>query len=147
MLLSTKGRYAVRIMVRLAMADDMQPQRKQAIADAENLSANYVEQIMLRLRTAGLVRSHRGARGGFTLERSPGDITVGDILDVMEGPLTVAPCQESENKCVRAAECVMQPVWKAAGEKLQNYFHSINLEMLAGQAREQEANKAVSFSI
>lgn len=145
--ISTKGRYAVRIMVRLAMARDTSPQRKQSIAEAEALSANYIEQIMLRLRASGLVRSHRGANGGFTLERSASEISVADILDVMEGPINISPCLDAPRECNRTAECVTRPVWREAGKILHNYFESIKLDELARKAHEIEAQSAVSFSI
>lgn len=145
--ISTKGRYAVRIMVRLAMARDTLPQRKQDIAEAEGLSANYIEQIMLRLRAAGLVRSHRGANGGFTLERSAAGISVADILDVMEGPLHISPCLDAPRQCNRTAECVTRPIWQEAGSRLYEYFDSIKLDELARKALEIEAHNTVSFSI
>jgi len=94
MKLSTKGRYATRIMVYLAMQNSDSPCRKQDIAEAESISADYVEQILIRLKAAGLVTSHRGAHGGFSLTRPPSEVTVEAVLQATEGPLLLVACTD-----------------------------------------------------
>lgn len=130
--LTTKGRYATRIMVCLARAGRGRSLRVQDIADSEGIAAAYVEQILMSLRTSGLVRSHRGAKGGFSLGRDPGDITVGHVLAATEGPLCVAPCLGGTG-CSRAPECPTQPLWRKVNNALMRTFDSISIgEVAAG---------------
>lgn len=114
--ISTKGRYAARILVYLALHEDSAPSPKQEIADAEGISADYVEQILTKLRSGGLVRSHRGARGGFSLARAPGAITMADVLAASEGPIELVPCEGEE--CPRTSMCVTRMVWHEASRAL-----------------------------
>ncbi|MCX7047389.1 MAG: Rrf2 family transcriptional regulator [Candidatus Sumerlaeota bacterium] len=100
--ISTKGRYATRILYRMALFGPDQPIRKVDIAEAEGLTPDYVEQIMTRLYAAGLVKSHRGPKGGFTIGKNPDEITVAEVLDATEGPIAIAPCIEGE--CARTHE-------------------------------------------
>ena len=97
MKLSTKGRYATRIMLYLAIYSGQNPVRKHEIAAQEKISPDYVEQILMMLRGAGLVKSHRGAKGGFSLSRAAEAITMADILAATEGPLQIAPCSNTED--------------------------------------------------
>ena len=99
--LSTKGRYATRIMIRLAQAPPGEPLCVQEITASEEIVAAYVEQILLSLKAAGLVRSHRGAKGGFSLARRPEAITVGQVLAATEGPVCLVPCL-GDAGCARA---------------------------------------------
>ena len=118
--ISTKGRYATRIMLYLASTRNGRPTPRQEIADAEDISADYVEQILAMLRTAGLVQSHRGARGGFSLTRAPGEITAADVLDATEGALALTPCETGD--CDRQATCAARLLWRRASERLQDLF-------------------------
>ncbi len=143
--LSTKGRYAVRIMVRLTMRDSDRPVRKQEIATAEGISADYVEQILMKLKTAGLVQSHRGARGGFSLACDPQKTDVAVILRATEGPVALAPCTEGE--CQRSTNCVTRPVWERAAEAIESVFSSVTLGQLADEARRLQASEAPDYYI
>ena len=143
MKLSTKGRYATRIMVCLAMQDSTVPRRKQEIAESEGISADYVEQILIRLKAGGLVVSHRGARGGFTIAREPEKITVADVLQASEGPLSLVPsCKEP---CSRETACVTQEIWRSAEAALLNVFSAHTIADLAEQARGM--NETLSYEI
>jgi Rrf2 family transcriptional regulator, cysteine metabolism repressor len=142
--LSSRARYAVRIMVRLALAPDGQSVTKQKIAKAEGISADYVEQILIRLRTGGLVRSLRGTKGGFALARPADDITVKDTLERADGPLALAPCSTSD--CRRATQCITRSVWSAAEAALIRIFNENTIRGLADQARTIESAEG-SFEI
>ncbi len=96
MTISTKGRYACRIMVLLAARVSAGPVTKYEIAEAEAISPDYVQQIMMRLKAAGLVRSHRGRGGGFSVAKDPKLISISDVLVAMEGRVAPAPCGEPE---------------------------------------------------
>lgn len=143
MKLSTKGRYATRIMVYLAMHDPNIPRRKQEIAESEGISADYVEQILIRLKAGGLVVSHRGARGGFTISKSPEKITVRDVLQASEGPLTLVPC--SSETCERDTACVTREIWIKAEEALAEVFDGNTIADLAEKA--VGMRKSISYAI
>ncbi len=145
MKLSTKGRYATRILLYLAMHEGEGPARKQAIADAESISADYVEQILIRLKSAGLVLSHRGARGGFSLARPAGDITVADILQATEGPMILVPCEDEG--CSRNSVCVTREIWRDVEAAIQSVFGTRTLESLVRRARELRGSRAASYAI
>lgn len=144
--LSTKGRYATRIMVHLAQGVNGVPVRKLLIARAENISPDYVEQIMMKLKAAGLVRSHRGARGGFSLARPPDAITVADVLAATEGPLLLAPCIENED-CTRVTQCVTRDVWKRANDALEAIFSETTIARLVSEAKKLQHVTAPMFEI
>ncbi|MBT3193919.1 MAG: Rrf2 family transcriptional regulator [Verrucomicrobia bacterium] len=145
MKLSTRGRYAMRIMVYLAMQNSDVPCRKQEVADAESISADYVEQILIRLKAAGLVTSHRGARGGFSLTQAPGAVTVADVLAATEGPLSLVSC--SDEACQRETVCVTQHIWRAAENALSEVFSGTTIADLAESAAELAKSKSITYDI
>jgi Rrf2 family protein len=121
MSISSKGRYASRIVVFLASLPPGATVTKFEIADAEGISAAYVEQLMLPLRLAGLVASHRGRSGGFSLAKDPESISVGDVLRAVEGTVQVAPCNDAYS-CDRTDTCPTRPVWQEATHLLDDLF-------------------------
>jgi Rrf2 family protein len=136
MKLSTKGRYAVRIVLYIAADRSGKPVNKTEIGAAEDISPAYVEQILTILRGASLVRSHRGIKGGFTLTRDARDVTVADILTATEGPLSIVPCTTGE--CKRLSECVTSVMWMEANQALIDIFSSTTLEDLMKKAEERQ---------
>ncbi|MDD4872247.1 MAG: Rrf2 family transcriptional regulator [Kiritimatiellae bacterium] len=143
--LSTKVRYATRIAVYLAMRDEKHPARKQEIAEAEDISADYVEQILIKLKTLGLVRSHRGTKGGFVLARDPHKITVADVINSVDGQIAIAPC--INDKCNRIPFCPTRPVWEKANEALVNIFSKATIGELADEGRKLRSPKSWTFEI
>lgn len=143
--LSTKGRYAVRIMVYLSARDHRVPARKQDIADAEGISPDYVEQILIRLRAGGMVQSHRGARGGFTVVCQPHRTSILDVLEATEGPLQLAPCVEEP--CDRETRCAVQDIYGDATEALKQVFSKALLSDLADKANALRAGSPLTYSI
>lgn len=133
MKISTKGRYATRIMVYLALHSADRPARKREIADSEEIPADYVEQILSKLRTSGLVKSRRGARGGFQLGRDPSNITVADVLGSTEGSLSLVPCVEES--CERISKCVTRSIWLEANNELETFFANKTIASLAKEAK------------
>jgi len=126
MTISTRGRYATRIMALLAAESSRPSLTKFQIAEAESISAAYVQQILMSLKMAGLVNSHRGRVGGFSIARSPEAITVADVLAAVEGGILPVPCRTS-TQCSRAATCPTRPVWEKAAGLLDDLFGSITL--------------------
>ncbi len=132
-------------MVCLARLGARTPARKQDIAEAEGISADYVEQILMKLKTGGLVRSHRGTRGGFSLARDPAAINVSDVLTTVEGPIELAPCAVEE--CSRASACVTGAVWRRAREALDAVFAGVTVAELAKEVRSRDTAEGHMFEI
>jgi Rrf2 family protein len=130
MTISTRGRYATRMVVLLAARDPGASMTKTEIADAEGISAGYVQQLMMALRLAGIVDSHRGREGGFSLSRPAEDITIADVLKAVEGDVMPAPCQGGAS-CERWDDCPTRPVWDEAAALLNGLFSSITVASLA----------------
>jgi len=131
MTISTKGRYSVRILMLMASRPQGHMFTKGEIAQAEGISPSYVQQLMMTLRAAGFVSSHRGRVGGFTLARDPIATTVADVLRATEGQTAVAPCLGGE-KCERERGCTTRALWIRAGELLDDLFGGVTIAELAG---------------
>lgn len=145
MRLSTRGRYAARIMVYMGTKGSRAPVTKHEIAEAESISVDYVGQILVKLRTAGLVTSFRGKKGGFALARDPATITIADVVRATEGPLELAPCREGP--CRRETVCAMQSVWKRTLEAVEKVLESTKLQDVAEVAKKISADRAITFDI
>jgi Rrf2 family iron-sulfur cluster assembly transcriptional regulator len=129
MRLTTKGRYGVRAVVNLAAQAPNQPTSISQIAEAEQLSPEFLEQIFFRLKKAGLIRSIRGPKGGFLLNRKPEDISIKTVLDAVGEPLFPAPCTDHSSKhCERQKNCLLSPVWHDFYDKLRSYLSAISLQ-------------------
>ena len=111
MKISTKGRYALRLMLDIALTSSGQPVPLRDVAERQDISDKYLEQIVTQLSRAGLVRSVRGAGGGYLLTRAPEEYTVGEILRVLEGSLATVVCAEEGCTCDRIDQCVTVEVW------------------------------------
>ncbi len=104
MKISTKGRYGLRILIDLATHDPVKPRLIRDIAQSQQISEKYISRLVIDLRRANLIRSVRGVNGGFHLAKRPEEITLLEILETMEGPISVVDCVRSPEKCKRAAE-------------------------------------------
>ena len=129
MIISTKGRYGVRAMFTLAMYGLNEPLSIKFIADNQNISELYLEQLFSRLKSAGLIKSVRGAQGGYLLGKEPKDISVGSIMRALEGPLAPSDCVvEETSTCQNSECCVTRVVWQRIYEGLNNVVDSITLQ-------------------
>ncbi|WP_053367240.1 cysteine metabolism transcriptional regulator CymR [Bacillus sp. FJAT-27245] len=124
MRISTKGRYGLTIMIELAKKHGEGPVSLKTIAQANDLSEHYLEQLIAPLRNAGLVKSIRGAYGGYLLGRDPGEITTGDIIRVLEGPITPVEGIEDEEPAKRE-------LWTRIRDAIRGVLDSTTLEDLA----------------
>ncbi len=129
MVISSRGRYSLRILVLMASGVEGRVFTKHEIAELEEVPYAYLQQLMITLRAAGLVYSHRGRTGGFTLARTAETITVGDVLRATEGQTALAPCLGSE-KCEREPGCPTRPLWMRATEMLDGYFAGVTVAEL-----------------
>ncbi|MBR0542646.1 MAG: RrF2 family transcriptional regulator [Clostridia bacterium] len=131
MLISTKGRYALRVLIELAGYDRQQLVTLQTIADSQQISEKYLESIIVVLSKAGLVDAVRGKGGGYRLARKPEEYTIGEILKLTEGTLAPVSClDDTPNKCPRAAECKTLPMWEKLNTIIGNYLYSVTLKDL-----------------
>ncbi|MBR4723507.1 MAG: RrF2 family transcriptional regulator [Clostridia bacterium] len=130
MKISTKGRYALRMLSDLAVNCDRYVSLKE-IAERQDISKKYLEQIVPLLNSAGLLKTNRGYQGGYMLSKKPKDCSVGEILRVTEGNLAPVSClEQSPNQCKRCAECVTLPVWEELYKIICEYLDGITLEDL-----------------
>jgi len=128
MRVSTKGRYALRMMIEFGLNPDQCTKISQ-VAARQGISDKYLEQIIGRLSKAGLVQSARGAQGGYKLTKAPSECTVGEILRVLEGDLAPVACAASVHPalCPRLDDCVTTEVWRRIGEAINNVVDNITL--------------------
>lgn len=136
MKISTKGRYALRMMLEFALHPDECTKISQ-VAKRQQISDKYLEQIVTILSRSGYVKSMRGAQGGYKLTRDPSEYTVGMILRLTEGSLAPVAClEDEENLCQRAQHCVTLDVWKQLNEAINQVVDHVTL---ADLVREQKA--------
>lgn len=137
MKISTKGRYALRLMVDLAANDNGEYISLKVISKRQNISNKYLEQIITMLSRAGFVKSVRGSNGGYRLAKSPRDYTVGMIIRLTEGSLAPVSCLDGEeNDCERNKSCATLYVWKELYKAINNVVDSITLEDLVNKQME-----------
>jgi Rrf2 family protein len=142
--LSTKGRYGTRLMLNLAQhhrAGDEAVILK-SVSDQENISIRYLEQIIIPLKINRLVKSIRGAGGGYSLARNPGQIRLSEILQALEGSFSLVDCCEDPEYCEHYPVCATYEVWKGASEVLKNYFENISLQDLLILAEKKRNRRA-----
>ena len=145
MRISTKGRYALRLMLDLALAEN-QVVRLKDVAARQGISLKYLEQIISVLQKCGYVKSMRGPGGGYMLAQKPEQYTVGMILRQIEGSLAPVACLDGEeNDCVRQESCVTLRLWKMLYEAINDVVDQVTLADLVGW--EQEINGAMDFVI
>lgn len=137
MKISTKGRYALRLMLDLAIHHTGEPVSLKDIARRQEISDKYLEQIISVLNKAKYVKSVRGAQGGYILTRRPEEYTVGMILRLTEGSLAPVACVEDEMQCKRMHDCATLMVWKKMNEAINEVVDSITLADLVDFERQR----------
>lgn len=129
MKISTKGRYALRMMLDLAMHKENGYVVLKDIAERQNISKKYLEQIVPLLNKSGLLRTNRGYQGGYMLSKNPSEYTVGEILRVTEGDLCPVACLKYDPiECERVADCMTIGVWKGLYKAITDYLDNITLQ-------------------
>ena len=135
MKLSTKSRYGTRLMLDMAQHYNQGPVQLGDIAKRQNISVKYLEQILIPLKKAHYVESVRGPKGGHVLARPPADITVGEIVALMEETTTLVECSEHAEVCERAETCPTRLIWKEAAEAMFDRLNNITLADLANKGK------------
>ena len=143
MKLTTKGRYGLRAVIDLAIYAKCEPVSLSDVAERQNISISYLEQLVAKLKKAGIVQSTRGAQGGYALAKEPEEISVGEILRALEGSLSPVDCSavdgEGETECSASSFCVTKYVWKRISDSINDTVNNMFLsELLA------ESNKVKS---
>lgn len=136
MRLSTKGRYAARAMLDLAIHFGDGPVMLKDISRRQEISERYLEQVLTPLRVAGLVRAIRGAKGGFVLGRSPSEISLSDIIRIAEGSTAPVECVDNAQICTRSDFCPTREVWTQIKRATDGVLASITLQELADRQKE-----------
>ena len=133
MKLSTRSRYGTRMMLELALHYGEGPVRISDIAKRQDISVKYLEQIIIPLKEAKLIKSVRGPKGGHMLAKQPGKINVAMIVKVLEGNVDLTECVGDPGVCERSGDCAVRDVWKAATKAMDDKLKSITLsDMLKG---------------
>lgn len=138
MRVSTRGDYASRALLSLALhAQDGRPTAVRDIAERTGLPQPYLEQILLALKGAGLVRSKRGVGGGYVLARSPSEITLSQIVSAVDGPITMGDFGEphTDGACDHEGQCVLLAIWSFLGEEVRKHLDSYTLAEIATMAQ------------
>lgn len=135
MKISTKGRYAVRLMLDVAVYGADKNVSMRDVAERQNISMKYLEQIVSQLAKVGYLKSIRGAQGGYRLTKKPSEYTIGDILRTTEGALSPVACLDDEiNRCPRAGQCPTIDFWQGLYDTVNNYVDSVTLEDLINRS-------------
>ncbi len=127
MKISTKGRYGLRTLMDIAVHQAKGPVNLNDIAERQGISAKYLWQIVNLLKTAGLVRGTRGPKGGYILIRDPSDITLLDVIQILEGPVSLVECVDDPDFCVRVENCVAHSVWEEVSQAVRAALRQITL--------------------
>jgi Rrf2 family iron-sulfur cluster assembly transcriptional regulator len=137
MRVSTRGDYASRALLSLALHPTEGPTSVRDIADRTGLPQPYLEQILLALKGAGLVRSKRGVGGGYVLARPPEQIRLSEILSAVDGPIVLGDFGEphQDGACEHEGQCVLLQIWQVAAEQMRRHLDSYTLADIAAQAR------------
>lgn len=135
MKLSTKGKYGVRAVFEIARNSGRGPITIKTIAERQGISVSYLEQILNKLGRAGVIESVRGPGGGYLLGRTPAEVTIGDVVRALEGPIALSHCLEPgmSEECYQAEDCVARMVWTRVGEKIEEALDSISFDDLLHQ--------------
>lgn len=148
MKLSTKGRYGLQAMVDLAINSNEEHVALSHVAEREGLSVQYLEQVFSTLRKAGLIKSIKGAGGGYTLAQDPATITAGAILRAMEGDLSIAGnAADDITELTVIEKCLRQSLWDQIDKSLAAIVDAVTLEALADEAKKMAAENVLMFCI
>ncbi len=146
MKISTKGRYGARAALELALGYGSGPIMVREIAGNQEISERYLEQILNNLRTSELVKSTRGAKGGYELAKPPSDITLGEIIRALEGPLDIVPCSQ-ECEYGKRKECATCHVWKDVKDSIEQVLDAVSLEDLAERHNKLKNKGVIEYNI
>jgi Rrf2 family protein len=147
MRLSTKSRYGVRAIFDIAYHSGGLPTQIKEISRRQGITPRYLEQIFQKLKRAGIVKSIRGPKGGYYLNRKPEKIAVSDVIRAMEEsmePVFCARLAKGRKKCRRESHCTAQLIWREAGQRISEYFDSVSIEKMCKMAKDLGIEKQLN---
>lgn len=154
MKLSTRGDYAVRALLELATEVDLEWVALAELAERTGISPKYLEQILMRLRTARVVKAKRGARGGYAFARPPAEVTIGEVVRAMDGPLAPSLCASQTAhapcpvyRCPSEEACVLRGLWVEVRDAISQVVDSTTFGDLAERRRQQSDGKRAMYHI
>ena len=137
MRLSTRSRYAIRALLDLATHTDQGPILVREIAEREDISVRYLEQLLLPLKAANLVRAIRGANGGYTLSKPASEINLREVIQITEGTTAFTECADAPGICPRADSCLLIDVWKDVTRAANEVLESTTLQSLVNRQKKK----------
>lgn len=147
MKLPTRGRYAVRALVDVAMHCHETPVILRGVAERQDISLQYLQQIFVRLGAAGLVKGTRGAKGGFTLAKPASQTKLSDIVQALEGSIAPVKCVDDPATCERVNSCAARDIWVEMGTAARKVLESVTLEDLVERQRQKERPEATIYHV
>jgi Rrf2 family cysteine metabolism transcriptional repressor len=145
MKLSTRSRYGLRAALELAIDYGGKPMQIKVIAEREDISNKYLEQLMATLKSYGIVRSIRGPKGGYLLAKAPVDIKLSDVFTALEGPMVTVECVDHPEFCIRCTDCVTRQVWADLQAAMLGVLESQTLQDLVDRAN--KGDKTANYQI
>ncbi len=147
MKLSTRARYGTRALLDLALSGSREPVQLKDIARRQEISLHYLEHLVIPLVGAGIIRSTRGARGGVQLARPPAEITLLEVVQLLEGAITPVECVDNPEVCDRTGTCATRDVWCELQEIIEKFLGGITLQNLADQQRQKDSSKSAMYYV
>lgn len=135
MKLSTRTRYGIRAVLALAESYGKEPVQLKNIAKEQQISVKYLEQLMTMLKSAGIVNSVRGSKGGYILARPPKEITIGDCFNSLEGSVITVECVKNQAYCSRSDNCAARDIWAEVDKAVRNVLESTTLKDIISKTR------------
>jgi Rrf2 family protein len=117
------------------------------IARKEDISLKYLEQVINPLRAAGLVKSIRGSKGGYSLAKAPSQICLYDVVETLEGALNLVECLHDSKACQKTSSCVTRDIWKEVSDAISQIFYSVTLEDMVNRRKEKEGRDSATYQI
>jgi Rrf2 family protein len=145
--ISTRGRYGLRALLEIAHRAEEEPVTIRDISESQQMSVSYLEQILHRLKKAGIVRSIRGARGGYVLARKGERITVSQIINALDGPIAISYCdspQMREKSCIGPSACVSRILWRKLEDLIEDALSNVTLADLQKQVIDLRSAKTAN---
>lgn len=143
MKLSTRCRYGTRAMIELAKNFAKGPLKREEISKSQDISSSYLENILIALKSRNLIRTIRGANGGFSLIESPEKITMYDVVTALEGPIEPVHCIENSEQCTRSGHCVARNYWISFHEAQVNHLKSTTLQTLLDMEKKVQGDYSI----
>lgn len=147
MKLSTRGRYGARLLMDLALNAGSDPVPLKDIAKRQQVSLRYLEHLIVFLISAGIVRSTRGPKGGVSLNKSPDEIRLGEVIQVLEGSLAPVDCVDDPSVCNRSEKCAARDVWTELKTAMSGVLESVTLQDLVERQRAKERSQEEMYYI